>query len=257
MRKIGRLRRMLNINQIHLGDCLELMKDVPEGSIDMILCDLPYGTTQNKWDTVIPFDKLWLQYERVIKDNGAIVLFGAEPFTSLLICSNLHMFKYNWIWQKNKTTGFLNAKKQPLADNETISVFYKRQCTYNPQMVEAEKIYKRGSIKRNKSDNYGNQKDFIQFDSGIRYPKRIQYFNNNDTQNQLHPTQKPVSVNEYLIKTYTNEGETVLDNCSGSGTTAIACINTNRNYICIEQDEEYYNLSLDRINQHTSQTRLF
>jgi DNA modification methylase len=229
------------------------MQRIPDKSIDMILCDLPYGTTQCKWDSIIPFKPLWEQYERVIKDNGVIVLFGCEPFTSLLICSNIRLFKYNWIWQKNKCTGFLNAKKQPLNDHETISIFYKSQCTYNPQMTVAEKIYKRGFVVRDKekgiqqSDNYGEQKSFLQVDNGLRYPKRIQYFDNNFTRDQLHPTQKPVALCEYLIKTYTNENETVLDNCIGSGTTAIACINTNRNFIGFENDQKYYEIALNRI----------
>ncbi len=232
------------------GDCLEIMKTIEDKSIDMILCDLPYGITACKWDTVIPFKPLWEQYERIIKDNGAIVLFGGEPFTSKLICSNINNFKYNWIWQKNKTTGYLNAKKQPLNDNETISVFYKKQCTYNPQKTIADKIYKRGFAKRSKSDCYGNkEKDFVQVDDGMRYPKRIIYFNNNDTQNQLHPTQKPVALCEYLIRTYTNENELILDNCMGSGTTAIACINTNRNFIGIELDETYFNIAKKRIEE--------
>lgn len=237
------------------GDCLELMKDIPDKSVDMILCDLPYGTTQNKWDSVIPFEPLWKQYNRLIKDNGAIVLFGSEPFTSKLICSNIKNFKYNWVWQKNKCTGFLNAKKQPLNDNETISVFYKNQCIYNPQMTIAEKIYKRGLVIRDKekniqqSDNYGEQKSFYQIDSGLRYPKRIQYFNNNDTQNQFHPTQKPVELCEYMIKTYTNENDIVLDNCMGSGSTGVACINTNRKFIGIELDNTYYDIAKKRIEE--------
>ncbi len=227
------------------------MRKINNKSIDIILCDLPYGTTQNKWDSVIPFESLWEQYKRIIKDNGAIILFGSEPFTSLLICSNIKNFKYNWIWQKNKTTGFLNAKKQPLNDHETISVFYSKQCTYNPQKTIADKIYKRGFVKRNKSDCYGEEKDFVQVDDGMRYPKRIIYFNNNDTYNQLHPTQKPVELFEYLIKTYSNENELVLDNCMGSGTTAIACLNTNRKYIGFELDEKYYQIAQNRISNHT------
>ena len=229
------------------GDCLELMNDIPDKSVDMILCDLPYGVTQCKWDIIIPFDKLWEQYNTIIKDNGAVVLFGNEPFTSLLICSNLKNFKYNWIWQKNKATGFLNAKKQPLNDNETISVFYKKQCTYNPQMTVAEKTYKRGMAKRSKSDCYGEEKDFVQVETGLRYPKRIQYFNNNHTREQLHPTQKPVELLEYLIKTYTNEDEVVLDNCMGSGSTGVACINTNRRFIGMEIEEKYFEIAKDRV----------
>ena len=236
-------------------DCLEVMKDIPDKSIDMILCDLPYGTTQNKWDSIISFDDLWKQYKRIIKNNRAVVLFGSEPFTSMLICSNIEDFKYNWIWQKNKSTGFLNAKKQPLNDNETISVFYEKQCIYNPQKTVAQKVYKRGKVIRDKdkniqqSDNYGEQKSFYQVDDGMRYPKRIQYFDNNFTRKQLHPTQKPVSMLEYLIKTYTNENMIILDNCMGSGSTCVACINTNRKYIGIEKDEKYFEVATNRIKE--------
>ncbi len=238
------------------GDCLELMKEIPAGSVDMILADPPYGTTQNKWDSVIPFEPMWEQYRRLIKNSGVIALFGSEPFTSRLICSNLKEFKYNWIWQKNKCTGFLNAKKQPLNDHETISVFYKKQCTYNPQMTTAEKVYKRGFVVQ-QSDNYGEQKSFLQADNGLRYPKRIQYFDNNFTREQLHPTQKPVALLEYLIKTYTNEGDIVLDNTMGSGTTGVACVNLNREFIGIELDENYFKIAEKRIKEAQSQGRLF
>ena len=223
------------------------------------------GTTACKWDVVIPFEPLWEQYKRIIKDNGAIVLFGSEPFTSLLITSNVKNFKYNWIWQKNKSTGFLNAKRQPLNDHETISVFYRKQCTYNPQMTKADKTYKRGYVVRDKekdiqqSDNYGEQKSFLQEDNGLRYPKRIQYFNNNYTREQLHPTQKPVALLEYLIKTYTLEGEIVLDNTMGSGSTVIACLNTNRNFIGIEKDDKYFEVAKKRIADamKDNETKLF
>ena len=239
----------MEINEIYNEDCLEGMKRIADGSIDMILCDLPYGVVQCKWDTVIPFEPLWEQYKRVINPNGAIALFGSEPFTSTLIVSNIKQFKYNWIWQKNKATGFLNAKKQPLNDNETVSIFYKKQCTYNPQMTVAEKVYKRGIVTRNKSDCYGSERSFRQEDTGKRYPLRIQYFNNNFTREQLHPTQKPVALFEYLIKTYTTPGELVLDNCMGSGTTAIACMNTKRNFIGFEMDKGYYDIACDRIEK--------
>ena len=236
--------------QLFKGDCLEIMKTIPDGSIDAIICDLPYGTTQNKWDSAIPFDLLWLQYERVIKDNGAIVLTAQQPFTSALVMSNPKIYKYNWVYQKNKSTGFLNAKRQPLNDYEDICVFYKKQCTYNPQMTVAEKIYKRGEVKRKKSDCYGDEKDFKQVETGLRYPKRIQYFNNNKTQEQKHSTQKPLELMEYLVKTYTNEGETVLDNTMGSGSTLVACQNTNRNGIGIEQDDKYFEIAEQRIKQN-------
>ena len=233
---------------LRLGDCLEVMKTIEDNSIDAIICDLPYGTTQNKWDSIIPFDLLWLQYERVIKDNGAIVLTAQQPFTSALIMSNPKIYKYNWVYQKNKSTGFLNAKRQPLNDYEDICVFYKKQCTYNPQMTVAEKIYKRGEVKRKKSDCYGNEKDFKQVETGLRYPKRIQYFNNNKTQEQKHSTQKPLELLEYLVKTYTNENDTILDNTMGSGTTMVACKKLGRNGIGIEKEEKYFKIAQERVN---------
>ena len=245
-------------NTIYNGDCLELMKDIEDESVDCIICDLPYGTTACSWDSIIPFDKLWEQYKRIRKDNAPIVLFGSEPFSTYLRMSNINEFKYDWIWQKNKATGFLNAKKQPLNDYEIISVFYKHQCTYNPQKTKAEKVYKRGFIKRKtSSDCYGKQTDFIQEDDGMRYPKRIIYFNNNQTNIQIHPTQKPVELLEYLIKTYSNEGDLILDNCSGSGTTAVACHNLKRRFICIEKDKEYYEKSIERLKQAQIKQRLF
>ncbi len=237
------------------GDCLELMKDIPDKSIDCIICDLPYQVTACKWDVMLPFDKLWEQYERIIKDNGNIILFGSEPFSSYLRLSNIKMFKYDLIWEKNKSTGFLNVKKQPLNNYEVISVFYNKKPTYNPQMSQADKIYKRGYVKRDKdlnlqqSDCYGEQKSFYQIDNGLRYPKRIIYFNNNFTNKQLHPTQKPVELLEYLIKTYTNENEIILDNCMGSGTTGVACINTNRQFIGMELDNKYFEIAKQRIEE--------
>jgi len=233
------------------------MKDIPDKSIDMILCDLPYGTTACKWDVVIPFEPLWTQYKRIIKDRGCIALFGSEPFSSYLRMSNIKQFKYDWIWQKNKATGFLNANKQPLFDYEVISVFYNKQCNYYPQKIEADNIYKRGLAKRNKSDCYGKEKDFFQIDNGKRFPKRIIYFNNNDTQNQIHPTQKPVALLEYLIKTYTLEGETVFDNCMGSGSTGVACKNLNRDFIGMEKDDKYFEIAKNRIESHKPQGQLF
>ena len=230
---------------IKQGDCLELMKEIPDKSVDMILCDLPYGTTKNKWDSVIPLNKLWKQYERMIKDNGAIVLFSQMPFSAELVHSNLKLFKYEWIWQKDNGTGFLNAKKMPLKVHENILVFYKKLPLYNPQMRTGFKPYKCKQGRH--STNYGAyEQGHITESNGERYPIDIIKFKKDSG---LHPTQKPVELLEYLIKTYTNEGETVLDNCMGSGSTGVACINTNRNFIGYELDEKYFEIAEKRINE--------
>ena len=226
------------------GDCLELMKDIPDKSIDLILCDLPYGTTQNKWDTIIPFDKLWAQYNRIIKDNSAILLFSQMPFGANLIMSNPKMFRYEWIWEKENSTGFLNAKKMPLKKHENILVFYKHLPTYNPQMREGFKSYSQTQGRH--SSNYGAYEEgHITSSDGTRYPIDIIEFNRDKS--GLHPTQKPIALLEYLIKTYTNEGDTVLDNCMGSGSTGVACINTNREFIGMELDEKYYKIACERL----------
>jgi len=240
---------LLEVNKIYNMDCLEGMKYIDDKSIDMILCDLPYGTTKCKWDIVIPFEPLWEQYERIIKDNGAIVLFGSQPFTSALVMSNLKLFKYEWIWQKTLATNFMLVKKQPAKKHENILVFYKKQPTYNPQM-EIGKPYKDKPRKRTVGI-HGNAETIKKAinNEGTRYPSSVQLFSNGNNGN-VHPTQKPVELCEYLIKTYTNENELVLDNCIGSGTTAIACINTNRNYIGFELDKEYYEIAKNRINKH-------
>ena len=237
---------MIELNKIYNEDCLEGMKRIPDRSVDMILCDLPYGTTRNKWDSIIPLEPLWEQYERVIKDNGAIVLTAQTPFDKVLGVSNLKLLKYEWIWQKTEATGFLNAKKMPLKNHENILVFYKKQPSYNPQFTVGKPYsYKKDSIS---SDNYGDSKgtDLIVND-GSRHPLTVQVFKKDKG---LHPTQKPVALFEYLIRTYTNENETILDNCMGSGTTAIACLNTNRNFIGFELDETYYSLANERIAKH-------
>lgn len=240
----------MELNKIYNEDCLEGMKKIPDKSIDMILCDLPYGTTRNKWDSVIPFELLWKQYERVIKDNGAIVLTSSGMFTAELMMSNPKMLKYRMIWEKSKATNFLNAKKQPLRKYEEICVFYKKQPTYNPQMSVGNP-YNKGTRKNQLTGSYGVFLPSEVKSEGNRYPNDIVYFKTAESEGKVyHPTQKPVALFEYLIKTYSNEGETVLDNCMGSGTTAIACINTNRNYIGFELDEEYYKASLDRIEKH-------
>ncbi len=239
------------MNEILNGDCLELMDYISDASIDMILCDLPYGTTACKWDTIIPFDKLWVQYERVIKPNGVIVLTAAQPFTSALVMSNTGLFKYALIWDKVAVTNPMLAKKQPMRCHEDICVFYKKPPTYNPQMREGtkwsragKKHHTTGTLGQSKLINSGSD------ESEMKYPKSILTFSNANKTLNTHPTQKPVALFEYLIKTYTNAGDLVLDNCAGSGTTAIACINTNRNYIVMEQDEKYFELMKARITQH-------
>jgi len=252
------------MNDVWLGDCLELMQNIPAKSVDMILCDLPYGTTACKWDTIIPFEPLWAQYKRIIKDNGAIVLFGSQPFTSALVMSNVKWFKCEWIWRKHKGTNIYGVKREPLKIHESCILFAKNKYTYNPQMTEGKPYKQRGSHNIGKSDGLiiankkvGYAKDF---DSSKRYPISVQEFSNhNQKDNSFHPTQKPVALLEYLIKTYTNEGETVLDNCAGSGTTAIACLNTNRNHICIEKEPKYYEIINKRIEAHIKQqnTKLF
>ena len=226
------------------GDCLEVMKDIPDKSIDMILCDLPYGTTRNSWDSVIQLDLLWEQYNRVIKNNGAIVLTAQTPFDKVLGVSNLLFLKYEWIWVKQQGTGFLNSKKMPLKATENILVFYKSPPTYNPQMRTGFKPYACKSGKG--SNNYGEQVQVVTKSDGDRYP--LNWIEVSYDKDKLHPTQKPVALFEYLIKTYTNEGDTVLDNCAGSGTTGVACKNLNRNYILIEKEQEY----IDIINKRLS-----
>lgn len=236
----------VSTHTLYKGDCLEIMKDIPDGSIDMILCDLPYGTTQNKWDSIIPLDKLWEQYNRIIKDNGAIVLFAQTPFDKVLGASNLKHLKYEWIWNKKLGTGHLNAKKMPLKKHENILVFYKKLPTYNPQFSIGEPYDKGFGF--GESSNYGKQIAVIhKNESGKRYPTSILDFTNANRQNRLHPTQKPVALLEYLIKTYTNEGEIVLDNTMGSGSTGVACLNINRKFIGIELDDTYFEIAKQRI----------
>lgn len=242
---------MLELNKIYNEDCLEGMKKIADKSVDMILCDLPYGTTQNKWDSVIDLDLLWEQYKRVIKDNGAIVLTAQTPFDKVLGYSNLKMLKYEWIWEKTTATGHLNAKKMPMKAHENILVFYKNLPTYNPQKTKGHKPTNSYTKHQDDGSNYG--KTLVGIKGGgdtERFPRSVQIFKTDKQKSSIHPTQKPVALFEYLIKTYTNEGETVLDNCMGSGTTAIACMNTNRNFIGFELDKGYYEKSLERIEQH-------
>ena len=242
----------MEINKIYNEDCLEGMKRIPDKSVDMILADLPYGTTRNKWDSIIPLDLLWEQYDRIIKDNGAIVLTAQTPFDKVLGCSNLKLLRYEWIWEKTTPTGFLNAKKMPMKAHENILVFYKKLPKYNPQKTTGH-IRKVSSaehkIGSKVTSNYGEH-GLTGYDSTERYPRSIQVFPTDKQKTAVHPTQKPVALFEYLVKTYTDEGETVLDNVMGSGTTAIACINTDRNYIGFEMDTNYFNLANERIEQH-------
>lgn len=235
--------------ELYQGDCLKCMDYIEDNSIDLILCDLPYGTTDCKWDNIIDFDKLWESYNRIIKDNGAIVLFSAQPFTTKLIYSNIKNYRYSWYWIKNTCTGFVFAKYQPMRKVEDINVFYKKRPLYIPQglkeLSEAKSkkakgeskdgIYKFNSLNKEHVSKYTN------------YPKNILYFNKEST--HLHPTQKPVDLLEYLIKTYTKEGEVVLDNCMGSGSTGVATTNTNRRFIGIELNEDYFRIATNRIEE--------
>jgi site-specific DNA-methyltransferase (adenine-specific) len=242
--------------QLIHGDCLEKMKDIPGKSIDMILCDLPYGTTSCKWDVIIPFEPLWAQYKRIIKDRGAIVLFGSEPFSSYLRMSNIKQYKYDWVWDKKFAASFVNAKRMPLKVHENILVF----CTsgvspvYYPQMIKRDMPIKKGGNKQSKaipiaitqtSIDFGNNKKVYE----EKFPETVIEYNVREGRG-LHPTQKPVALLEYLIKTYTLEGETVLDNCMGSGSTGVACLNTNRKFIGIEKDDKYFEIAKKWIEEH-------
>lgn len=240
------------------GDCLELMQDIPNKSVDMILADLPYETTNCVWDSAIPFEPLWEQYERIIKDKGAIVLTASQPFTSALVMSNPKMFKYTWVWEKSKATGFLNAKIRPLVAHEDIVVFCKGKPPYYPQMTEGI-AYNKGVRKgQSKGDIYGNFEQVEVKSSGMRYPRSVQYFKTAESEGKTyHKTQKPLCLMEYLIKTYTMKGETVLDNTFGSCTCGVACVNTNRNFIGIEKDENYFNIGLKRIQEAKNNKTLF
>jgi len=240
---------MLELNKIYCGDCLEVMKGIEDKSIDMILADLPYGTTACKWDTIIPFEPLWKQYKRIIKDNGAIVLTASQPFTSALVMSNVDWFRYELIWEKEKASNFMLLKKQFGKVHENILIFCKTSTKYNPIKILAnpDKIDKRKRFNDviKKDGVTPELKLYRPVDNGLRYPTSVLYFNRDE--NALHPTQKPVALFEYLIKTYTNEGDLVLDNTAGSGTTGVACKNTNRNFILIEQDEKYCDIIKERV----------
>lgn len=239
---------MLEINKIYFQDCLEGMKSIDK-CVDMVLCDLPYSVTnRQKWDVLIPFDELWECYNSIVKDNGAMLFTAVEPFRSQLIASNPKLFKYDLIWVKNKVYGFLNAKKQPLRKHESILVFYKKQPTYNPQKTTGHKPVN-GYTRHSESKNHGITKVGVSGGGQTdRYPTSILEFNmvNNDSKEKYHPAQKPVELFEYLIKTYTNEGDLVLDNCVGSGTTCLAAKNLNRNFIGFENDEKYHKIACER-----------
>lgn len=287
------------------GDCLEKMKNISDKSIDMILCDLPYGTTRIKWDTIIPLEDfisvyinkkrvnisrenwllyninklkeydidkinkyfetnkkegLWSIYNRIIKDNGVIVLFAQTPFDKVLGCSNLKMLRYEWIWEKTQATGFLNANKMPLKAHENILVFYKKLPTYNPQKTQGHTpihSYTKYISTQNNTELYGEMKEEISGGGETdRFPRSVQIFASDKQKEHLHPTQKPIALLEYLIKTYTNENEIILDNCMGSGSTGIACLNTNRNFIGIEKDEKYFNIAKKRIIKKIEDNKL-
>lgn len=232
--------------QLLQGDCLELMKQIPDKSIDAIVADLPFGLTKCDWDKVIPLDLLWNSYNRIIKDNGAIVLFCQMPFTAELVHSNLKNFKYMWTWYKHYARNFLNAKKQPLRTTENIAVFYKKQCVYNPQMRKGEMRRLRRKDGHGQSENYGEFRG-IDYVSDMYYPTDILDFAGVPTNESKHPTQKPVALLEYLIKTYTNEGDTVLDNTMGVGSTGIAACNTCRKFIGMEMRGDYFQIAEQRI----------
>src|SRR5699024_6914141 len=275
----------MELNKIYNEDCLEGMKRIPDKSVDTILCDLPYGTTACAWDSIIPVEPLWEQYERVIKDNGAIVLTASQPFTSALVMSKPKLFKHEWIWEKQKASNFMAAKYSPLKYHESVLVFGKGRVNYNPQKYKVLEIEELISKTKKELEQIMRNREYDRFgkvdrrkvvndpttnkqhlgnkvvrtrnsDTGYRNPKSVLKINKSINKN-INPTQKPVALFEYLIKTYSNEGETVLDNCMGSGTTAIAAINTDRNFIGFELDETYYEKSLDRIKEHTTQTDIF
>ena len=256
---------MLEVNKIHCGDCLELMPQIESGTIDMILCDLPYGTTACKWDVIIPFDKLWEQYERVIKPNGAIVLTASQPFTTLLIQSNFTNFKYSMVWVKDRPNGIGNANKMPMRYHEDICVFYKKTPTYTKQYVQRSagglnrvKYKVQSGFKDTDTNNhkFGLKEISVKYDDAKILGSVIEV--KKDSPSLLkHATQKPVELFETLIRMFTNEGETILDNCVGSGTTALACKNTNRNFIAIEKEQEYVTIGNERLNETIPQTSLF
>lgn len=245
---------MTNDNiKLYQGDCLELMKQIPNESIDCIICDPPYGTTPCRWDNMLPFDLLWKEYNRIIKPSGAIIIFAQEPYASYLRMSNIKMYKYDWYWEKERITNVFQIKKRAGKTVENICVFYKKQCTYNPQKEKHEGKLVKNKIGANarwsvtQAGHKQTNKPMEYNDDGTRYPTQVLRINRDNLHKRLHPTQKPLELLEYLVKTYTNEGDLVLDNCMGSGTTGVACKNLHRKFIGIEKEEEYFNIAKNRI----------
>ena len=231
---------------LYNGDCLQVMSELEDNSVDLVVCDLPYGTTQCKWDTIIDLETMWKELHRVGKESCAYVMFAAQPFTSVLTMSNVSNFKYSWVWEKSKATNYLNAKKQPMRAHEDILVFYRKQPTYNPQMVEGDP-YDKGTAHR-PTDVYGSQTaTTVKNDSGLRYPRSVQYFKTAEFEGKLHPTQKPVALLEYLIETYSNKGDVVLDHTMGSGSTGAAAKNLGRQFIGIEMNKDYFKTCEERL----------
>jgi len=245
------IRKVITDNySLFLGDCIDVMSILDDNSVDMILCDLPYGTTKCPWDIIIPFHKLWGQYRRIAKDNAAILLFGQEPFASLLRTSNIDNYKYDIYWEKERLTNINQVKRRVGKTVETISVFYKKQCTYNPQMVKYEGKPRSNKVKNGKLGMLTDEKEHkaVEYhDTGWRYPTQVWKYKRDCLKSNLHPTQKPLALCEDLIKTFSNEGDLVLDNCMGSNTTGLACVNTGRKFIGIEKEEKFFDISVDRI----------
>jgi site-specific DNA-methyltransferase (adenine-specific) len=244
---------ILQNSTIYNADCFDIFHLIPDKSIDAIICDLPFGTTQNKWDSILPLDKLWEQYKRILKPNGVVLLFGAEPFSSYLRISNIKEFKYDWYWEKDKGTNFGSSRKQPLKKIETISVFYNKQPFYDYNGDKLDKPYTH-TLPINKSGNYGSfgsmdkvEREYVTYTHKTK--KNLIYFSRDNANKGEHPTQKPIDLIEYLVKTYTNEGDTVLDNTMGSGTTGVACVNTGRKFIGIEKEKNYFDIAVKRIKE--------
>lgn len=244
---------MLKINEVYLGDCLELMSDIADKSIDLIITDPPYGSTKCRWDSVLDLESLWRQYRRIIKDNGAVIMTAQTPFDKVLGCSNLEMLRYEWVWEKTMATGHFNARKMPLKAHENVLVFYKNLPTYNPQKTQGHhpiNSYTKYVATQNNTEIYGEAKTEITGGGETdRYPRSVLVFPTDRQTCNLHPTQKPVKLFEYFIKTYTNKGDLILDNCAGSGTAGVAAVNTGRDYILIEKDPEYYQTILKRMSE--------